>query len=49
MGLYYMCSMVQQSSLVVTGKTTISGNGGMGVPVQEGEEERGVGEQQQQQ
>jgi hypothetical protein len=46
MGLYYMCSMMQQSSLVVTGKTTIAGNGGAGVPIQEGEDERGVGEQQ---
>jgi hypothetical protein len=45
MGLYYMCSMVQQSSLVVSGRTTVFGNGGFGTPVQEEEEERGVGEQ----
>uniref|UniRef100_A0A383V6R1 Uncharacterized protein n=1 Tax=Tetradesmus obliquus TaxID=3088 RepID=A0A383V6R1_TETOB len=43
MGLYYMCSMVQQSSLVVAGRSTISNNGGLGTPVQEGEDERGVG------
>lgn len=46
MGLYYMCSMVQQSSLVVAGRSTISNNGGLGTPVQEGEDERGVGELQ---
>jgi hypothetical protein len=46
MGLYYMCSMVQQSSLVIMGKTTITGNGGAGVPIQAGEDERGIGEQQ---